>query len=213
MSVAINAGRRAALLLQACSALWLAIEALVAIGAGILARSFLLMALGAESDIELVSAGLLLWSLSLDARGRSPRYAEQLETLGARFVGLALSLLAVSLLVTTLSSLLSHARPEASPLGIAVAGSSLLMMRLLALVKRRVGERTGDEDQEGDAIILRDRAFLASVVLAGSLFTAVAGWWWAEDIAALLFLLGLLEEARDTLAEAYGSVGGVQSAT
>lgn len=212
MRVDVGAGMRAGLLLQLCSVLWLAVEALVAISARIAARSFLLMALGAESDIELVSAALLLWSLSLEAPGRSTRHREQVETLGARFVGIAMFLLATSVLLAAFSGLLSHAQPAASPLGIAVAGASLLMMRLLALAKHRIGERTGDEAQEGDATILRDRAFLATVVLAGLLFTAVAGWWWAEEVAALLFLLGLLEEARDTVAEARGTGGGVQSA-
>lgn len=199
------------MLLQVCTVLWLAIEALVATSAGILARSFLLTALGAESDIELVSAGLLLWSLSLEARARSTRHIERVEPLAAWFVGIALLLLTFSVLAAALYALLSHSQPAASPVGITVAAAALLMMRGLAMAKHRVAERTGNDELEGDAVILRARAFLATVVFAGLLLTAVVGWWWVEDIAALLFLLGLVEETRATLAEARGTREGVQS--
>lgn len=205
-----RAQTRAGDLLQACSVLWLAAEALVAISAGLLARSFLLMALGAESDIELTSAAVLLWSLSLEARGRSVPHIERVESLAAQFVGVALVVLAFSVLIVAVSSVLSRSYPAASPLGIAVAGAAVLMMRALALAKWRIAQCLASEALEGDALILRDRGFLATVVLAGLLLTAVAGWWWAEDIAALLFLFGLFEEARDTLAEGC-QTGGVES--
>ena len=49
--------------------LWMVIEAIVSIGAGVLAHSALLVAFGIDSVIELVSGAMLLWRLSVEARG------------------------------------------------------------------------------------------------------------------------------------------------
>src|SRR5207237_1187699 len=48
---------------------WMVLEAAVALGAGIAARSILLTAFGLDSGIELVSAGALWWRLRTEARG------------------------------------------------------------------------------------------------------------------------------------------------
>src|SRR3989442_2247795 len=48
---------------------WMTVEALVSIGAGLAARSIALIGFGADSVIELVSAGVLLLALSLQPAG------------------------------------------------------------------------------------------------------------------------------------------------
>src|SRR3989442_15874694 len=48
---------------------WMTVEALVTIGAGLAARSIALIGFGADSVIELVSAGVLLWRLCLGPAG------------------------------------------------------------------------------------------------------------------------------------------------
>lgn len=203
---------RLGVLLQACSILWLAVEALAAISVGLHSRSFLLLALGVESDIELTSAALLLWSLARRDRARESRCLERADPLAARFVGVAFSFLAVFVLAAALLGLASRSQPAASPLSILVAGAALLVTRGLSMAKYRVAERSDNDALLGDAMILRDHASMAAVVLTGLLLTAVAGWWWAEDVAALLFLLGLIEEARNTLAVPGDERGGVPSA-
>ncbi len=47
---------------------WMAIEALVAIVSGVVAGSLTLTALGFDSVIELVSAGVLIWRLTDELR-------------------------------------------------------------------------------------------------------------------------------------------------
>ena len=48
---------------------WMLVEAGVAIGAGIAARSVLLTAFGLDSVIELLTGGVLLWRLATEVRG------------------------------------------------------------------------------------------------------------------------------------------------
>ncbi len=60
--------------------LWMVVEAVVSIGAGIAARSTLLTAFGIDSVIELVSGAMLLWRLSVEARGEDTKHIERCGT-------------------------------------------------------------------------------------------------------------------------------------
>ena len=64
---------RAALIQQAfrlewLTVAWMVIEALVAIGSGVIAGSLMLTAFGLDSVIELISAGVLIWRLRVELR-------------------------------------------------------------------------------------------------------------------------------------------------
>ena len=59
---------RAAFRLEWLTAAWLIIEAGVALAAGLAAHSLTLVAFGADSVIELMSAAVLLWRLDLELR-------------------------------------------------------------------------------------------------------------------------------------------------
>jgi hypothetical protein len=48
-------------LIETFTVLWMVVEAAVSLGAGVLARSALLVAFGIDSVIELVSGAILLW--------------------------------------------------------------------------------------------------------------------------------------------------------
>jgi hypothetical protein len=52
--------------LEWLTAAWMAIEAAVATGSGIFVNSLSLIAFGADSVIELASAGVLLWRLNVE---------------------------------------------------------------------------------------------------------------------------------------------------
>src|SRR6266581_9004820 len=61
---------------------WMAIEALVAIGSGVIAGSLTLTAFGLDSVIELISAGVLIWRLTDELRRgeECSRDAERIAT-------------------------------------------------------------------------------------------------------------------------------------
>jgi hypothetical protein len=84
---------RKAFRLEWLTVAWMIIEAAVAIGAGISAGSLSLMAFGADSVIELISAGVLIWRLSLELKqGRA--FSEGIERRARRIAGGLLFLLA-----------------------------------------------------------------------------------------------------------------------
>ena len=67
----VHRGRtaRRALALEAATLVWMVVEAVVAIGAGLAARSVALITFGLHSVIELASASVLVWRLSIESSG------------------------------------------------------------------------------------------------------------------------------------------------
>jgi divalent metal cation (Fe/Co/Zn/Cd) transporter len=174
--------------------LWMVIEVGASIAAGIAARSFLLIAFGIDSLIELASAGLLLWRLQVEDRGEDPRKVEAAEHKAARGVAVSLALLCVYVLISAITSLLTRSKPDASPLGIGVSAAALLVMPYLAIRKRRIAKVIHSRALAGDAVNSITCAAMAGTVLIGLVLNALLGWWWAEAAAALVFLAWLGRE-------------------
>jgi divalent metal cation (Fe/Co/Zn/Cd) transporter len=130
---------------------WMSVEALVAIGAGLLARSVLLTAFGIDSVIELATGGVLFWRLATEARGGSLERVEWAEHRAAWVVGVGLSLLCVYVVASAGASLLTHSRPDSSIIGIALASAAVIGMPLLAWRKRVIATRIDSAALRGDA--------------------------------------------------------------
>src|SRR6516165_5274695 len=86
-----RSGERQALIRQAFRLEWLTIgwmtvEAIVAIGAGLMAGSLVLTAFGLDSLIELASAGVLMWRLTVELR-QGERFSEDTEKTASRMAG------------------------------------------------------------------------------------------------------------------------------
>lgn len=75
------AATQAGVRVEAVAVVWMAIEAAVALGSGIVARSVLLTAFGFDSVIELLSAASLFKRLRIEARGGD---AERIDASGRR---------------------------------------------------------------------------------------------------------------------------------
>src|ERR1051325_7154931 len=90
---------RKAFMLEWLTAGWMLIEAVVAIGSGIAAHSLSLIAFGADSLIELASAGVLLWRLDVQIR-RGEEFPESVEHRASRIGGMLLFALAVYVTVS-----------------------------------------------------------------------------------------------------------------
>jgi len=182
--------------------LWMVVEAVVSIGAGIAARSTLLTAFGIDSVIELVSGAMLLWRLSVEARGEDTKHIERAEQRAAWVVAVALALLCVYVLATAVYGLLTQSRPENSLVGIAISIAALVVMPMLGITKRRIAARIGSSALRGDAASSFTCGYMAGAVLLGVGLNALFHWWWAEDVASLLFLFWLIGETREALEEA-----------
>jgi divalent metal cation (Fe/Co/Zn/Cd) transporter len=198
---------RAGVRIEIFTVIWMVVEAAVSIGAGILAGSALLTAFGLDSVIELVSGAILLWRLLIEARGEDAEHIEQAERRAAWVVSVALALLCLYVLVTAILGLVLRSHPEGSPLGIAISAAAVLVMPWLWFTKRRIATRISSGALGGDAASSLTCGYMAGAVLVGVLLNALFHWWWAEDVAALVFLFFLIAETREALEEARGEGG------
>lgn len=171
---------------------WHAIEAAVAVGAGVVANSVALVGFGADSLIEAAAGLVVLWLLAGDrsSSARAERRAQQL--VAASFV-----LLAVYVGVQAARDLLGGAHPGVSWVGIGLSGVTLLAMPPLATAKRRVGQALGSSATTSESRQTMLCAYLSAALLFGLLVNAAAGWWWADPLVALVIGGVAVREARE----------------
>jgi divalent metal cation (Fe/Co/Zn/Cd) transporter len=185
--------------LELVTVAWMAVEAALAIGAGIAARSVLLTAFGLDSVIELISGGTLLWRLSAEARGASSKRMEIVERRAIRISAVLLALLCAYLVLVGLAGLVARLRPEGSALGVGVAAAAVVVMPFLAWRKRRANMTIQSPALRADIAETITCAYMAAATLAGAGLNLVAGWWWAEYAAALVLLAFIAMETREAV--------------
>ncbi|MDQ2807225.1 MAG: cation transporter [Chloroflexota bacterium] len=201
---ALQAGMR----VEVATVAWMTVEAVVAIGAGIAARSVLLTAFGIDSIIELLTGGVLLWRLATEVRGGALDQVEQAERRASWIVGIGLAILCLYVVLSAGAGVLLHSAAESSPIGIGLALLALLIMPLLAWRKRDIAARIDSPALRGDAACSITCAYMSATMLLGLVLNAGLGWWWADSLAALSLLYWLLPETRAALASARSGQGG-----
>lgn len=165
-------------------------EAVIAIGAGLLAGSIALVGFGADSVIESFSGAIILWRLFA---------GERREKLALQLVGGSLLILAAYVLFDAVKSLLTYERPDESFLGIALAAVSLIIMPVLARSKRRVATDLNSSAMQADSKQTDICAYLSAILLGGLVLNALFGWWWADPIAALVMIPIIAKEGIGAL--------------
>ena len=172
------------------------LEAVVAVIAGLLAGSVALVGFGADSVIEVFSGLALLWRLHHDADLDKRRTTER-TTL--QFVGWCFLALAAYIAFDSVSLLVRHVAPAQSIPGIVIALFSVIAMPVLARAKRRVARGIDSAAMNADATQTQLCSYLSAILLGGLLLNAVAGWWWADPLAAILMAPIILKEGIDAL--------------
>jgi divalent metal cation (Fe/Co/Zn/Cd) transporter len=172
---------------------WNLTEAAVAVGAGVFAGSIALIGFGIDSLIESLSGGILLWRL------HATDTTEKRERLALRLVGVSFFVLAFYVAFEAGKSLLRREQPDISVVGIVLSIVSLIAMPLLARAKRRVAARLESRALYADSRQTDICAYLSAILLAGLLFNALLGWWWADPVAALCMLPLIFREGIEAV--------------
>jgi divalent metal cation (Fe/Co/Zn/Cd) transporter len=174
---------------------WNSLEAIIAIGAGVIAGSIALVGFGLDSIIEVSSGAALLWRLHMDA----PEKRERAEQIALKLVGLSFLLLAAYVAFDAAKSLITREPPEASYVGIGLAALSLAVMPLLAKAKRKVATSINSRALQADSRQTDICAYLSAILLGGLLLNVIFGWWWADPIAALVMTPIIVKEGIEAL--------------
>ena len=186
---------------------WNVVEAVVAIGAGLIASSVALIGFGADSTIEVISAVGLLWRLRRAGHHATVSEEGAAEKRALYVVATTFFLLAFYITWEAVMSLISREEPLTSPVGIILAVLSLAIMPTLAIVKQRVGKEMGSRALVADSKETWVCSYLSLILLLGVGAYAVAGWWWADPVGALAMLPVIIWQGWETLAEARERAG------
>jgi len=188
--------------IEVVTIIWMVIEASVALIVGVATRSVSLQGFGADSIIELIAGGILLWRLLVEQRGGSLERIEQAERRASWVTAISLFALAVYIVADSAFAFITKTQPEASWWGVGLAVAAAIIMPLLWQGKLRVAKRIGSAALKADAACSVTCAYMSLALLVGLLLNRLFGWWWADPLAALVIVYFLLQEGREALHEA-----------
>lgn len=181
-------GRRAQLL-AAASVSYNVIEAVIAISAGAVAGSIALVGFGLDSVVEVSSGLIIVWQF------RHP-LPESRESTALRLMAWSFFALATYVAAESVRSLATGDAPDASTVGIVLAGASLVIMPFLSWAQRRTGRALGSNAVVADSTQTLLCTYMSAVLLAGLLLNATLGWSWADPVAGLVIAAVAVKEGR-----------------
>ena len=193
---------RRGLLLEWFTVAWNVVEAVVAIGVGLVVGSVALVGFGVDSGIEVISAVALLWRLYWAGPNASAEEHGEAERKALYLVAATFFLLAAYITYEAIGALLSGEGPESSTVALVLSVVSILVMPTLAYLQGRTGREMGSRALVADSVETWVCAYLSVALLGAVGFNAAFGWWWADPVGALAMLPVILWQGWETLEEA-----------
>jgi divalent metal cation (Fe/Co/Zn/Cd) transporter len=187
---------RQAFRLEYATLAWMTIEVVVAIWSAMQANSVALLAFGIDSLIELASAGVLLWRLTVEVR-RGQEFGEAAESAASRIAGALLLALAAYVVGAAGWMLWTRTGATFSWSGFIVALLAMPIMYGLARRKIAVADALGSRAMRADAMESVTCGWLALVVVSGLVVQGLTGAWWADAAASLCIVWLLVKEGRE----------------
>lgn len=179
--------RRRIRIVVAITITWNIIEAVVALIAGNADSSAALIGFGLDSIVEVLSAAAVTWQFAAPD-------PEKREKAALRVIAVSFFALAAYVSVDAVLSLTGLREPEHSPVGIAIAGLSLIVMPFLSWFERRTGRELGSGSAVADSKQTLICTYLSAALLVGLLLNSLLGWAWADSIAALVIAVFAVRE-------------------
>jgi divalent metal cation (Fe/Co/Zn/Cd) transporter len=182
---------RVARLLSWFSVVYMAAEGAIAVIAAVLAGSVALLGFGLDSVIEGLASVIVVWRFTGDRT-----LSDTAERRAQQAVAVTFFLLAPYLAVDAIRILIAGDHARTSWLGIGLSISSLMVMPLLGVAKKRIGARLGSGATRGEGIQNILCAYLAAAVLIGLLANTLFGLWWLDPAVGLLIAGLAVHEGR-----------------
>jgi divalent metal cation (Fe/Co/Zn/Cd) transporter len=192
---------RAALIQQAfrleyLTLAWMTIEAAVAIGSGVAAGSLTLTAFGIDSLIELASAAVLVWRLTIELR-HGQVFAEKAERTASRVGGALLFALAAYVVASASWKIWTQQGAEFSLSGLIISVLTIPTMYFLSRRKLQLANALGSRALRADAVEGITCGWLAFVVVGALVAQHLVGAWWLDALASLGIVWFVIREGRE----------------
>jgi divalent metal cation (Fe/Co/Zn/Cd) transporter len=172
---------------------WNSLEAVVAIGTGLATHSLALVAFGLDSCVEVMASIVVLWHLGGATEDVDPARARR----AMRLIAVAFGVLGVYLAVEAVRNVLTRSESAPPAVGMAFMAATVVVMFALARSKRRTGEALGSRPLVANASMTMIDGCLAAGILLALAADRLAGWWWADPLAAGVVAVIALNEARE----------------
>lgn len=166
-------------------------EGVISIIAGNMANSSALIGFGLDAAVEVLSGLVIVWQF----RHANP---EAYERTAQRLIAVAFFLLAVYVALESTLALVGGEKAEPSPVGIALAIASVIIMPVVSFLQRRTGQELGSAAVVSDSKQVLLCASMSVILLVGLLCNAVWGWWWFDPAAGLIIALLALREGIES---------------
>lgn len=191
-----NALIRQAFRLEYITLAWMTIEAVVAMGSGLAADSLTLTAFGIDSLIELASATVLVWRLTVELR-HGQTFAENAERTASRIGGALLFALAAYVVAGAGWKLWMQQGAEFSLSGLIICLLAIPIMYFLARRKLQLANALGSRALRADAVEGITCGWLAFVVVGALVAQFLVGAWWVDALASSGVVWFLIREGRE----------------
>jgi divalent metal cation (Fe/Co/Zn/Cd) transporter len=166
---------------------WLALDGVIGMTAGVTANSVALIGWGLDCAIQSAAALILIWRFNV-SRLRS----QDAERLAQRVIAVSFLLLVPYIVVVATDQLATGGGADASRIGIALAATDAILMPFLGVAKKRAGTQIDSYATARAGVQNIICAYLSVAVLVGLAVNAGWQWWWADPIAALLVAVSCL---------------------
>jgi divalent metal cation (Fe/Co/Zn/Cd) transporter len=187
---------RQAFRLEYITLAWMTIEAAVAIGSGVAADSLTLTAFGIDSLIELASAVVLVWRLTVELQ-HGQAFAEKAERTASRIGGALLFALAAYVVASAGWKLWTQQGAEFSLPGLIISVLAIPTMYFLSRRKLQVANAIGSRALRADAVESMTCGWLAFVVVGALIAQLLLGAWWVDPLASLGVVWFVIREGRE----------------
>ena len=187
---------RAAFVLEWLTLAWVLVEAAVGLWAGWRAHSISLIAFGADSVIEALSAGVLIWRLSTELK-HGQQFSEEAERRASRLAGALLFALAAYIIASAAWGLWTREGQAFTPVGLLITAATIPIMYVLARRKLTIAEQIGSRALRADAMEAITCGWLSFVVVTGLVAQWAIGAWWIDPVTSLAIVYLLVKEGRE----------------
>jgi len=185
-----RAARRAVLLSWA-SLFYMAVEGGVGVWQGAVAGSIALVGWGLASFIEGIASAVIVWRFT-----GSRRRSDTAEHRAQKLVAIQFFILAPYVLVESVKTLIEGGHADITVIGMALTGTSVVLMPLLGKAKHRLAERLGSTATAGEGTQNVLCGVQAAAVLIGLAANAAVGAWWLDPLIGLFIAFVAVKEGR-----------------
>jgi divalent metal cation (Fe/Co/Zn/Cd) transporter len=183
---------RLAVLLSWASLLYMAIEGGVGVWQGAAVGSIALVGWGLASFIEGIASAVIVWRFTGDRR-----LSDTAEHRAQKLVAIQFFILAPYVLVESTRTLIEGGHADITVIGMALTGTSVVLMPLLGRAKHRLAARLGSTATAGEGTQNVLCGIQAAAVLVGLAANAAVGAWWLDPLIGLFIAFVAVKEGRD----------------